>query len=285
MCVRALDYVPPVDLTFGEYLRALITADYDLVRNDDRHYRVAMVDAFRSWGLYPPGVNVLDETSLLWRPPRSYERNVLRGLLRELTFTNWTLRADRRTVFLQMDEGARKLRGWLYANARESRDQQAQLGVMILGSGKQSIPRNKRGQPKFWVHSIRPCSRIGPDGQQRVDLVAEIVQRRAGYADEETQDQVDEATGPWGFADSDQNPEKPRKTPPKPDFWFYGGCSLIIDHESGDIRYCVRKSVLDDNRLKDQRDFERTGALPSAAATYFWSRDRNPFALLHTTDD
>ena len=25
MCIRALDYCPPVDLTFGEYLRALIT--------------------------------------------------------------------------------------------------------------------------------------------------------------------------------------------------------------------------------------------------------------------
>ncbi len=285
MCVRALDYVPPVDLTFGEYLRALITADYDIVLKDDRHYRVAIIDAFRSWGLYPPGVNVLDEAALLWRPPQSYERNVLRGLHRELTFTDWTLRADRRTIFLQMDKGARKLRSWLYANARESRDQQTQLGLMILGKGNHSIPRNKRGQPKFEVHSIRPCSRIGPDGQQRVDLVAEIVQRRAGYSVEKTQAHVDQATGPWLFSDFDGNPEKPRNKPPKPDFWFYGGCSLIIDPESGDIRYCVRKSVLDHDRLKDQRDFERNGALPSAAATYFGSRERNPFALLHTRID
>jgi len=27
MCIRALDYCPPVALTFGDYLRALITAD------------------------------------------------------------------------------------------------------------------------------------------------------------------------------------------------------------------------------------------------------------------
>ena len=32
MCVRALDYVPPVDLTFGEYLRALITAELQRLR-------------------------------------------------------------------------------------------------------------------------------------------------------------------------------------------------------------------------------------------------------------
>lgn len=54
---------------------------------------------------------------------------------------------------------------------------------------------------------------------------------------------------------------------------------------SGDIRYCVSKSVLDDERLDAQCAFEQTGALPSSAATYFGSRDRNPFALLHTADD
>ena len=30
ICIRALDYCPPTDITFGEYLRALVTADYDL---------------------------------------------------------------------------------------------------------------------------------------------------------------------------------------------------------------------------------------------------------------
>jgi hypothetical protein len=34
MCIRALDYVPPVDLTFGDYLRALVTADYDLIPDE-----------------------------------------------------------------------------------------------------------------------------------------------------------------------------------------------------------------------------------------------------------
>jgi hypothetical protein len=31
ICIRALDYCPPVDITFGDYLRALVTADYDMV--------------------------------------------------------------------------------------------------------------------------------------------------------------------------------------------------------------------------------------------------------------
>ncbi|MGH3824910.1 MAG: hypothetical protein ACRDRA_19050, partial [Pseudonocardiaceae bacterium] len=30
VCIRALDYLPPIDVTFGDFLRALITGDYDL---------------------------------------------------------------------------------------------------------------------------------------------------------------------------------------------------------------------------------------------------------------
>ena len=43
MCIRALDYCPAVDITFGEYLRALITADLDAVPNDP------LITALRSW--------------------------------------------------------------------------------------------------------------------------------------------------------------------------------------------------------------------------------------------
>jgi hypothetical protein len=57
MCIRALDYLPPVDVTFFEYLRALITADFDLVPDDRYHYRVAFVEAFRGRGIYPVNLN------------------------------------------------------------------------------------------------------------------------------------------------------------------------------------------------------------------------------------
>jgi hypothetical protein len=53
-CVSgAMDYVPPVDITFGEFLRALITADADLVPRDERGYRVAFIEAFRQVGHLP----------------------------------------------------------------------------------------------------------------------------------------------------------------------------------------------------------------------------------------
>jgi hypothetical protein len=53
MCIRAVDYLPPVDVTFFEYLRALITADLDVVAEDRLKYRVAFVEAFRKHGIYP----------------------------------------------------------------------------------------------------------------------------------------------------------------------------------------------------------------------------------------
>lgn len=287
MCVRALDYVPPVDLTFGEYLRALITADYDLVKDDDRGYRVAVIDAFRSWGLYPSGVNVLDQAALLWQPPDAWTQDALREKVRELEFSAWTLRADRREVFLQIERNRMKVRNWIYKNAREIQDGGDSLGLMIFGRGFGSIPRNRRNALVFEIHSIRPSSRVGPDGQQRVDLVAEVVQRRAGYLDEEMQKKVDGLQGEyWAFTTAEATWPRRRLLPRKPDFWFRGGCTLIIDPETGQIRYCVSKSVKSegDARLGRQREFERTGALPTAADTYFGSDGRNPFALLHSDE-
>ena len=44
MCLRALDYCPPVDVQFGDFLRALITADHDLVPDDPYGYRASLIE-------------------------------------------------------------------------------------------------------------------------------------------------------------------------------------------------------------------------------------------------
>ncbi len=54
ICIRAVDYCPPVDLEFGEFLRAVITADRELVPDDPWAYREAWIDAFRDRG-HPRG--------------------------------------------------------------------------------------------------------------------------------------------------------------------------------------------------------------------------------------
>lgn len=39
MCVRGLDYCSPIDINHGDYLRAIITPDRELVASDEYHWK------------------------------------------------------------------------------------------------------------------------------------------------------------------------------------------------------------------------------------------------------
>jgi hypothetical protein len=82
MCIRGLDYCPPVDINFGDYLRAIITADTDLVPDDDLGYRIAFIEAFRSRGIYPRDIRTLSESSLSWNDIREDEQQ---GIFKVIT--------------------------------------------------------------------------------------------------------------------------------------------------------------------------------------------------------
>ena len=73
MCIRAIDYCPPVGITFGAYLRAIVTADHDMNPIDRQNWRLAFIESFREWGISPRGARSMAEDSLLW--PR--ERDVI----------------------------------------------------------------------------------------------------------------------------------------------------------------------------------------------------------------
>ncbi|MGO6847956.1 MULTISPECIES: gluzincin family metallopeptidase [Rhizobium] len=66
MCIRAIDYCPPVAITFGAYLRAIVTADYDMSQSDRENWRLAFIESFREWGISPRGIRSMAEDSLLW---------------------------------------------------------------------------------------------------------------------------------------------------------------------------------------------------------------------------
>ncbi len=70
ICIRAIDYCPPVGMNFGDYLRALITADADVVPDDRWDYRGALIEAFRRRNIHPRAVGNLSEDALVWRGPR-----------------------------------------------------------------------------------------------------------------------------------------------------------------------------------------------------------------------
>jgi len=55
MSIRALDYCPPTDIDFGQFLAALLTADRELVPDDSRFgYRQTVRDSFAAYGIAPP---------------------------------------------------------------------------------------------------------------------------------------------------------------------------------------------------------------------------------------
>jgi len=66
MCIRAFEYLPSLDITFGDFLRALITADRDLLADEGAGQRRLMIEAFRKRGIYPADVRSLSEDALCW---------------------------------------------------------------------------------------------------------------------------------------------------------------------------------------------------------------------------
>jgi hypothetical protein len=64
--MRALDFCPPVDIQFGDYLRALVTADYERAPDDPLGFRAAFIEGFRARGIYPLDAWSMTEEALRW---------------------------------------------------------------------------------------------------------------------------------------------------------------------------------------------------------------------------
>ena len=169
MCIRAIDYCPPVDISLGEYLRAVITADKDLVPDDPWAYREAWIDAFRRHHIYPSDVPDLSEDSLIWVPLKSEQPKLASKAIKELAFRKLKFSGDP---------------GWP-ADAKELTRQAKVLGELVtkdpsvfgLAGPEDKLPNGDDVMlPK--VQSIRSSRRVGPSGQIVFDIVAELTQKR-----------------------------------------------------------------------------------------------------------
>lgn len=168
ICIRAVDYCPPVDLTFGEYLRAIITADVDLVPDDPWCYREALIGAFQRRGIYPSGERTLSERTLRWRPPEAPIPPC-----EALTFGNLRFRGDPGRV---SDSRELERQARAFGRLASSPANRAQFGLV-----EPMQSSTMRVYPPV-VESIRSARRVGPDGQIAFDVVGEIVQRKRAYA-------------------------------------------------------------------------------------------------------
>lgn len=251
ICIRALDYCPPVDIVFGEYLRALVTADTDLVPDDRLGYRVAFIEAFRNRGIYPRDVKHLSPGSLIWEPPPLPLRQVkVQEVLKKMS-TDWDLKSGRKQAYDLSNENARVFWHWLMDKTAVSDDELAALGLVRVSKLTPYKIGSQEGYlHRIEVHSVRPVRRVGPDGSIRSDLVVEITQ----------------SFRPTGI----------------PGARFRGGCTLVIDLATAEVRYMVRKKVDSAWRLANEMKFA-ADASGSLHGNYFVdpTNAREPFALMH----
>lgn len=184
MGIRALDYSPPTDLEFQDYLSALLTADAEIQPDDSRYeYRRTLLETFRAYGIVPTSRG--PEGS--WEPPEG-------PLVYDLTH------------FESMQRDPDEVFRFLWENRKR------------LGLCEDAYSR---------VISVRPCTRVAPDGFLLRETVAEYIQILKLEARELKRTGI----------------QKPPGMPDGTPVTLYGGGALIFD-EYGRLKYHVRNKIL-----------------------------------------
>jgi hypothetical protein len=250
ICVRAIDYCPPVDITFGEYLRAVITADKDLVPDDPWAYREAWIDAFRRRRIYPEWVEDLSEDGLAWLSPRQQTPPIEIPQIKDLAFAELRFNGD---PAWPADEAELRRQACALGEIITRRPEYMEAFGLAL-EGDPLLNGDRVVLPK--VQSIRSSRRIGPSGQVVFDIVAEVTQRR-GVSIPGSEDLLN----------------------------FFGGATVIIDPD-GRIRYVMKKRITDNDRVNQQREFLESpnGAKYKESLTGKTSAKPNVFMMLHDED-
>ncbi len=198
VCIRALDYSPPFDISFGSYLRALITADSDLCPDENNSYRVALIEAFRAWGIFPDKVNTLSVYSLRWEAPVLNEKetiamNLMAAHIKEDVRKIGRL-TDREIIAGEYKSVQGKLqkllvnpaknasRAWT-ASTLTTKDWENFLKKIGVVTGVKSFTiKSNEGifdfavNPKLEVHSVRPAFRVGQENKLIEQVIITLTQ-------------------------------------------------------------------------------------------------------------
>ena len=151
VCIRAIDYCPPADMTFGEYLRALVTADSDMEANDKWGVREALMRSFRRRDIFPDGVAFMTEDAVRWQPPDDSSPYPRTGL-QESAFR----RGARQTRERQGDG----------ASGSGAREDLSRIRRMRSNSGSsRRMARCPRASPRLRRPGLNPCAFRGAPRQ------------------------------------------------------------------------------------------------------------------------
>jgi hypothetical protein len=162
MCIRSFQYLPPVDVTFSDFLRSICTADRDLYPLDEDGLRAALVEGFRKRGIYPSMVASLADEALSWPdagdrglPPIDPE--VINALVLDTAVGFRERRGEDEAAKPHFDPAWAAGKLYQYAMANLDR-----LGLA--------------GPGKIKVDGFHAAFRTGAGGQLRVDVVIRYVQ-------------------------------------------------------------------------------------------------------------
>jgi hypothetical protein len=256
MCIRALDYLPPVDVTFFEYLRSIITADFDIVADDAHSYRVAFVEAFRRRGIYPLNLEHPTEDT-----PRTLSVDTLRW--QGLDINQMPARA-RKAIWHQYEAIVDRLKAYadecFYLQDREqlfdvTRNYRRILHRQLLSAFK-AVPAFARElglDPRlgFEVHELRRAMRVTLDYKYIPQLVVVLTQSKV-VREEGTPAHV-----------------------------FRGGSTLVIDLLVPAVKYRIVKNIASRDRAERTAAFVRNAAADPLRALLMAPDRREPFAALH----
>ena len=164
ICIRAIDYCPPADMEFGEYLRALITADGDLERSDKWGFREALMRSFRRRRIFPDHVQFMTEDAVRWNPPEKRVR------IPGLAFRNLRFEGDP-----GQPPDAKELTRQANVLGRCLTDP-ANAKIFQLVAPGAKLPRGVVQASPPIVQSLRVTRRAAPDGRVLFDLIGEVTQ-------------------------------------------------------------------------------------------------------------
>jgi hypothetical protein len=265
ICIRALDYCPPVDLTFGEYLRALVTADMDLMPEDPLGYRVAIIEAFRRRGIYPDDVRTLSEESLRWsRPeedpslPPGQMKQMLTHFIEAVGLRQHVDRLRYRKTRQEIWDEMRKIRIEIYSVIRDhiakAEVLQRLTGLALAEfQGPVSVRVHQDGVPVFKVHAFREARRLREDGRILNQVFITILQKEKVDYKGET-------------------------------YTVRCGSTVVLDLDEMAITYVIRKGLGDTTRLERTRKFSETDQAVALTNTYLGEPDE-VFAALHRQEN
>ncbi len=181
LCARALDYCPPVDITFGDYLRALITAHIDLKDMDGSDVRDALMQAFSVRGIYPESAAFFSQDALCWPKVPKWTDPPAEGALPPVeVFLEDPITKEKKLTTLVFGDPNGLTRAEKDINGSVLR-QYAEENAERLGfNADPNLPL----EFKPYAPSFHPVFRIGQDGSLRTDMVVELVQTQRVPFDE-----------------------------------------------------------------------------------------------------